>query len=193
MPNGLECELSEPAPQAPVWVGRGRLECDFGTVHLGPLWDPRPLPRFTVSTHPGLPSWSLESLVGKGPGLTPLGDDVVAGYLGACALFGGGCVAGAELVASLATQTTSLSGTLLQLAASGQLPEVAHRLLEDGDAGPILSWGATSGSGFLAGLGLRGAPSGSSAGQRLHLLLPLDPPRHLTVEIRELSIRHFGV
>src|SRR5579864_7102310 len=58
MPNGLECDLIELEPGTPVQVGNGRLECDFGTVTPGRLWDPRPRPRFSVSTHPGLPSWS---------------------------------------------------------------------------------------------------------------------------------------
>jgi hypothetical protein len=134
----------------------------------------------------------LVSLVGLGPGLTPLGDDVLVGYLGACTLFGDGaereCVAFAEL---LAARTSSLSATLLRLAAQGHLPEAAHCLLEDGDPEPLLDWGASSGLGLLVGLGL-GTLTDSRVVRSLELVLPFDPPRLVRVHIceaRELGIR----
>jgi hypothetical protein len=79
-----------------------------------------------------------------------------------------------------------LSATLLRLAANGHLPEAAHRLLEDGDPEPLLSWGATSGSGLLAGLGLYPAEAVTDAVQSLDLALPLDPPRLMHSELRAL-------
>jgi hypothetical protein len=85
----------------------------------------------------------------------------------------------------LAARTTSLSATLLRLAARGALPEAAHRVLENGDPKPLLAWGASSGSGLLAGLGLYGATK-CRAAQTLELALPFDPPRPVRVEIREL-------
>jgi hypothetical protein len=181
MPNGLECDLSELDAGAYVRIGGGRLACGAGVVSLGPVWDPRPHPRFGVRTRPELAAWRLPALVGLGPGLTPLGDDVAIGYLAARALFGG-CSDGVRLAEILAERTTSLSGTLLRLAARGCLPEAAHRLLEEGDAAPLLSWGATSGSGLLAGLGLFDAV-GANVVKTLELVLPLDRPRTVQVEI----------
>lgn len=184
MPNGLECALGDLEPDTPVRVGGGRLECDLGSVSPGPLWNPRPSPRFVISTHPGLRSWPLLSLAGLGPGLTPLGDDVATGYLAARTLFGAGRRRGRALAESLAAQTTSLSGTLLRLATDGQLPEAAHRLLEDGDPEPLLGWGATSGSGLMVGLGLFRVKAASHVVRRHDLSLHLDRPRRASIEIR---------
>lgn len=183
MPNGIECALPVPEIHEPVRVGEGRLECGCGTVYTGTTWHPRPRPRFRVSTHPSLPLRDLLAMAGQGPGLTPLADDIVAGYLGARALFGVGRSAAVALAGTLAAQTTSLSGTLLRLAAHGHLPEAAHHLLEDGEPGPLLNWGASSGSGLLVGLGLYRPASWPDVVQRLDLTLPLDLPR-LRVEIR---------
>ena len=182
MPNGIECALPDLESGAPVEIGHGRLECDAGAVCVGPLWDPTPKPRFAVSTDPGLESWPLTSLAGQGPGLTPLGDDIAIGYLAARALFGQDTAPDCELVELLAKRTTSLSATLLRLAARGQLPEAAHRLLEDGDPEPLLAWGATSGSGLLTGLGLYGH-GGQRVVRTLELTLPLRPPRLVRIEI----------
>jgi hypothetical protein len=90
------------------------------------------------------------------------------------------------LAASLASRTTSLSGTLLRLAAEGCVPEAAHRLLEDGDPEPLLAWGATSGSGLLTGLGLYVASVDSEVVRSLDVTLPLDPLRSVYVEIRRV-------
>jgi hypothetical protein len=81
---------------------------------------------------------------------------------------------------------------LLRLAAQGQLPEAAHRLLEDGDPDPLLAWGATSGSGLLAGLGLYRAPPSARALRCLELTLPIDPPGLVRVEICASTWHHAG-
>jgi hypothetical protein len=187
MPNGIECDLPALEPGAPVQVGDGRLTCDLGTVYPGPLWDPRPSPRFSVATYPRLSLSELCSLAGRGPGLTPLGDDILAGYLGARALFGVGEKGCSSLAASKAARTTSLSATLLRLAAHGQLPEAAHRLLEDGDPEPLLCWGVTSGSGLLAGFGCCSPVSRPEVVVHLDLVLPLVPPRLLSVDVVRVS------
>jgi hypothetical protein len=192
MSNGLECDLPVPEPQAPIQIGGGRLACDVGMVFPGPVWDPKPHPRFAVSTHLGPASWTLPALAGLGPGLTPLGDDIAIGYLGAQALFSTGQPTGRALAASLAARTTSLSGTLLRLAAEGELPEAVHCLLESGDPEPLLAWGASSGRGILTGLGLYEARAGEGPARALDLILPFDPPRPARIKIREIAAASFG-
>ncbi len=102
------------------------------------------------------------SLIGAGPGLTPAGDDVVAGALAACALFGRG--PGSREVDLLLTRaslaTTSLSAALLRCAAEGQVvPQAAGllRALAGGGAiapalGHLRAVGSTSGTALAVGL-----------------------------------------
>ncbi|MDQ2959617.1 MAG: DUF2877 domain-containing protein [Candidatus Dormibacteraeota bacterium] len=100
-------------------------------------------------------------LIGRGPGLTPAGDDVVAGILAAIALAGlldtrtGGAV-----LAHAATATTSLSCALLRCAAAGQvIPQAAAFLAALTAGAPLVpsldeltSVGATSGVALALGL-----------------------------------------
>lgn len=147
MPNGLESGVRLEAGETAL-VGDGSLRTAAATIGVGQLWDSRPSPRFTVSVRP-TPAFELDRLAGCGPGLTPLGDDILVGYLA------GSEHAGRprhDLAERAAMRTSSLSRTLLQLAADGQLPEVAHRLLEDGDPEPLLAFGSTSGAGIALGL-----------------------------------------
>ena len=114
----------------------------------GPLWNPRPhvrLKRRSGSRR------NLERLAGLGPGLTPLGDDILVGYLGAAALAGEDLGGLAERVGR---RTNALSSTLIRLAAHGELPEPAHALLERGEFEPLQSFGATSGKGIALGIAL---------------------------------------
>jgi Protein of unknown function (DUF2877) len=81
-------------------------------------------------------------LLGRGPGLTPEGDDVVAGVAGTVAVLGPATgLDGPEreaLLAALAPvpgRPTALSATLLGLAAARRLAEPAGRLLDLGPAG----------------------------------------------------------
>jgi hypothetical protein len=81
-------------------------------------------------------------LVGRGPGLTPEGDDLLAAVAGTLAVLGPTTdldgPALAALLAALAPapgRTTALSATLLELAARGLLAEPAGRLLDLGPAG----------------------------------------------------------
>lgn len=62
-------------------------------------------------------------LLGAGPGLTPAGDDVVAGAIAACVLSGAGLSprAVAMLLAAARAATTALSTALLSCAAAGQV------------------------------------------------------------------------
>jgi hypothetical protein len=153
MPNGLEAQLTL-RPGERVSVGGGELQTPTAAIALGPLWDPRPRPDFALSMRPP-PRWlRLEMLAGRGPGLTPLGDDVLVGYLAGAALAGVDPAITFALAERAARRTTALSATLLRLAARGQLPEAAHRFLEHGDLGPLLGFGTTSGTGIAVGLTL---------------------------------------
>jgi uncharacterized protein DUF2877 len=155
MPNGVETEL-DVANGERVFVGDGALRTASGAVILGPIWDPRPHPRIELSLRPRA-KLELAALAGRGPGLTPLGDDILVGYLAAAALAGDSEAVVAAEAACTDQTTTNLSRTLLRLAARGALPEAAHRLLVDGDPEPLLAFGATSGKGIAFGLALFGA------------------------------------
>lgn len=173
MPNGIEADLRFCGGET-VLVGDGVLRTANGAVTSGPSWNPYPVPRFRLSIS-RRPQFHLENLVGRGPGLTPLGDDVLIGYLAGLALSGiASCVTSAW-VAPAAPRTTSLSSTLLELAAHGCLPEAAHRLLEDGDPEPLLAFGATSGQGIALGLALAGGTTAETTrGTTVVLRVPLE-------------------
>lgn len=102
-------------------------------------------------------------LVGLGPGLTPSGDDALAGLeaaLHALAHPLAGFLAGA--LDDLEARTTTVSAAILRHAARGEFTERVHELvaglLGDDDAAPATAlarasaWGATSGSDGVAGV-----------------------------------------
>ncbi|NPD05610.1 DUF2877 domain-containing protein [Nocardioides sp. zg-1308] len=99
----------------------------------------------------------VDRLLGRGPGLTPLGDDVLAGWFLTRAALG---LPDPALVADLRRRlgvTTLLSATLLDCALRGEaLPELAAWLADPTAAATdaLLAVGATSGAGLLAGAGL---------------------------------------
>ncbi len=130
------------------------------------LDDPWPaaLRRARAALEQGDLSAAAASLGGLGPGLTPAGDDVLAGVLLARRALGG---AGAEpeLVAvARGVATTGLSGALLVWAARGQAVEPVHDLLGALAAGDrtaaaagverVATFGASSGADLLLGLKL---------------------------------------
>jgi hypothetical protein len=94
---------------------------------------------------------AAQRLLGRGPGLTPEGDDLLAAVvatlrtLGPAAGVADASLAGllAALVpdraAGMAGRTTALAATLLELAARGQVAEPAGRLLDLGPGGE-LAW-----------------------------------------------------
>jgi Protein of unknown function (DUF2877) len=91
------------------------------------------------------------ALAGRGPGLTPEGDDLLAAVAGAVAVLGpasGFDGPGREqFLATLIPgpgRTTALSATLLALAAEGRLAEPAGRLLDLSPAGEAAWPGALS-------------------------------------------------
>jgi Protein of unknown function (DUF2877) len=113
---------------------------------------------------------AARGLLGRGPGLTPEGDDLLAAVAGTLAVLGP--AAGwdrsvlngflAALVAPAPERTTALSATLLELAARRQLVEPAGRLLDLGP-GAEAAWPAAlarlerlghgSGRAYAAGIG----------------------------------------
>jgi hypothetical protein len=86
---------------------------------------------------------AARELLGRGPGLTPEGDDLVAAVAGTLAVLGPAAGWGravltgflAALVTPARARTTALSATLLGLAARGRLAEPAGRLLDLGPDG----------------------------------------------------------
>jgi len=86
---------------------------------------------------------AARALLGRGPGLTPEGDDLLAAVAGTVAVLGPATGMGrsfrrsvlAALVAPAPARTTALSATLLELAADGLLAEPAGRLLDLSPAG----------------------------------------------------------
>lgn len=100
-------------------------------------------------------------LVGHGPGLTPLGDDVLAGWLVTRVAAGAPDPAVADAVRRLRGRTTALSATLLDCALRGEaLPELRAWLTALGTpteplaAEALEAVGATSGTGLLTGAAL---------------------------------------
>jgi Protein of unknown function (DUF2877) len=126
-------------------------------------------------------SRAARELLGRGPGLTPEGDDLVAAVAGTLAVLGP--VAGwerpvltsvlAALVEPAPERTTALSATLLKLATRGQLAEPAGRLLDLGPDGEA-AWPAAltrlerlghgSGRAYAAGIAATTGLLASSAG-----------------------------
>lgn len=98
-----------------------------------------------------------DHLVGRGPGLTPLGDDVLAGWFAARHAAGRPDTDLAAAVRPLLGATTLLSATLLDCAIRGEaLPQLAAWLRDPTPptTAALLAVGATSGTGLLAGAGL---------------------------------------
>jgi hypothetical protein len=103
----------------------------------------------------------VADLVGRGPGLTPLGDDVLAGWLVARAAAGAPDAAVTDAVRHHLGATTALSATLLDCAVRGEaLPELRTWLTALGTpreptaAAALERVGATSGTGLLVGAAL---------------------------------------
>ena len=99
----------------------------------------------------------LDRLLGRGPGLTPLGDDVLAGWFATRAALGAPDATLAAAVRRRLGVTTLLSATLIDCALRGEvLPQLGAWLADPGPAtrDALLAVGATSGAGLLAGASL---------------------------------------
>ncbi|MEI2714836.1 MAG: DUF2877 domain-containing protein [Nocardioides sp.] len=100
-------------------------------------------------------------LLGRGPGLTPLGDDILAGWLAVHSASGRPDGVVADVVRTHRERTTTLSATLLDHAVAGDVvPEFADFLRDVGSpraadsAERLTRVGATSGAGLLVGAAL---------------------------------------
>jgi hypothetical protein len=138
---------------------------------------------------------AAERIVGLGPGLTPSGDDILAGLLVSLHAFGGSLPGGgaairladwlgAAVTAHADTRTTALSATLLHCAARGQaalevtavlrgiagqaeLRPAVRRLLGAGHtSGADLTWGLLAGSRAALALADPDAVPGDAAHRR---------------------------
>jgi hypothetical protein len=128
---------------------------------------PAAVVEFVVSSTPsGLTVDAVAAMLGRGDGLTPLGDDVLCGWLAAHRALG---VATPEVdgaVRAGLARTTLLSATLLDCALEGEvLPELGDWLVAVAAAPgagavaghawaaarALLAVGATSGAGLMAG------------------------------------------
>lgn len=121
------------------------------------------LRRAIVRTDRAAAAVAARALVGLGPGLTPSGDDALAGIeaaLGALGHPAAGFLATA--LDDVTERTTAVSAALLRHAARGEFSERIHRLLAallDGDDAGLpmaiegaVAWGATSGRDCLIGV-----------------------------------------
>lgn len=119
---------------------------------------------------------AVPALLGRGSGLTPVGDDVLAGWLATVVASSGPHTpspVSAEVARRAATATTLLSATLLDCARRGDvIPQFRAVLLDltdprghlDDSVGALLRVGHTSGAGMVLGtlLALRHLASRSS-------------------------------
>jgi hypothetical protein len=95
---------------------------------------------------PGRVAEIARGLIGRGPGLTPEGDDAVAATAAVVAADG----RHPELLAALLpddvrTRTTALSATLLELAAQGAIAEPFHAVLDGAPLARLTCLGHTTG------------------------------------------------
>jgi len=194
-----EAGLLELVPHgASVVVGPGSLEFGGLVVNLVRWWDPRPALPHTTSDDlgvaigglphsvPGIDSRPLRSaltatspedlvaasvtLLGRGPGLTPEGDDVLAGALAAIRTLGTALgsrpalamldAAAGALANAANNRTTTFSSALIRCAMRGEVAAPAGGLLRAlagrGDVGSnhhdLLRVGHTSGPALAAGI-----------------------------------------
>ncbi len=123
---------------------------------------PAAVVEFVVAAVPArLDPEAVRRLVGRGPGLTPLGDDVLSGWLAAHRAHGLTTPHVDAAVRAGLGRTTQLSATLLDCALEGEvLPELGAWLSAAVATDPIalarrthalLAVGATSGAGLMAG------------------------------------------
>jgi hypothetical protein len=135
-------------------VGQGRVAVEGAAV-----WNPRlALPEDPERTGREIAAAvgtvdRVDDLIGRGPGLTPEGDDLVAGCAGVLAAAGEHDRAAALIGGDLRRRTTALSATLLELAARGMGPEPLQAVLagRPGALARLVRLGHTSGRAYARG------------------------------------------
>ena len=132
---------------------------DAGRRTTEPEPEPEPAPESVDLPADGhLTPADVDRLMGRGPGLTPLGDDVLAGWLAVRHAAGRPDAAVATAVRRRLHATTSLSATLLDCALHGEaLAELSSWVAAAGTPAEasaeaaLLAVGASSGRGLYAG------------------------------------------
>lgn len=169
-----------------IGAGRGAAPAAVGWDPAAlPAWDPVPPPpawdpaavrqlgdwlAARVEVPDVAPARGADRLLGRGPGLTPAGDDVLAGAAAGARALGPAAGASPERIEALVgalvpadagARTGALSATLLRLADAGAAPEPAHRLLaaDAADAREralrdLVRLGASTGRALAAGIAL---------------------------------------
>ena len=140
-------------------VDLGRIPGMTADSATGVAIPPAPVAEFVAATAPhGIDPDAVVRLVGRGDGLTPLGDDVLCGWLATHRAAGAATPDVDDAVRRTAHRTTLLSATLLDCALHGEvLPEHAAWLRalgtpdEPAQAADLIRVGASSGAGLLAG------------------------------------------
>lgn len=147
-------------------VGAGTLTLGSFTAHVARWWRP-PRPRgvtaaalaalrFRVPAEPD--PLDVAHLLGRGPGLTPLGDDILAGALVTLHALGSPRFTplAAAVRATAPGRTTFVSEALLHHAARGECVPELNAVLTGTDPGPaveaLLRVGASSGAGLARGV-----------------------------------------
>lgn len=160
LPNGVQVERlpavgDEVVVRGEPWDPSLRLPDD--PIHIKEVGEaPEDLVLALRSRDPGLAAAAGARLIGRGPGLTPEGDDLVAGVAGILAATGAHDLVAALLGADLRARTTLLSATLLELAARGMGPEPLQALLagEPGALDRLLRLGHSTGRAYAIGAAL---------------------------------------
>ncbi len=166
VPCALRADVSD-LPGGSAHLSDGVLRLGDEPLVIGRIVDVR-VPRLAASVVAAGPPWSapitpitpatVPDLVGRGDGLTPLGDDLLCGWL---ALHRAAGIETTEVdvaVRDRLDRTTLLSATLLDCAIAGEVvPEFAAWIRSLGTAGEhaheaaLLDVGHTSGRGLLHG------------------------------------------
>jgi uncharacterized protein DUF2877 len=147
--------LTGPLPALPVGTagvaGDGRLVAGDLSVRVARWWRPA---RPRIAGPPPCPPPDAGALLGAGPGLTPFGDDVLAGALVTLAALGAPDAGFTARVLTRAFErTTFVSAALLVHAARGEcIPELAGVLTGTGSLRALRAVGHTSGEGLLRGV-----------------------------------------
>ena len=146
------------AAPAPARVAAGAIACAVAAARAGLPRPPATLSAGIATLESGRDADAVRSLAGLGDGLTPDGDDVLAGYAAARLALG----APVSLSPAAAGRSTPLGLAYLRCAERGELPDSAARLLaaicRGSTAGaqaalaPLRSWGASSGIALAWGM-----------------------------------------
>jgi hypothetical protein len=130
-------------------VRAGVLHLEDEPIMVGRMVDVQ-VPRLSLTGEPG--AIDVATMLGRGDGLTPYGDDVLCGWL---AVTRGAAIETPAVdaeVRSLAATTTLLSATLIECAMAGEVvPEFAAWLAGTGPVEAVERIGHSSGRGLVEG------------------------------------------